>query len=925
MKNKTPYAYWSIFVMMGLLSLSTHSFSQALHWLSKPQSQLGPILNGNIFSDATLSANGRFVLFRADATNVVADPDILFFQLYLYDRLNDTVKWVDEPFGSLEFFRIDQFSAPTSNGTLMAFSHRGDIGFGTDRFDVHLYTMNLVTDEIKLIRQDTNDVPFEVDIRSSIHLTDDGNELFFATGEQLLPEHTMRRANIYSYDLNTEQFSLISLSSDNTQAANSTTTRFAVSPSGRYVAFSSEADNLVSDTVIGGNIYLRDTQNLTTELVTVQPSGQASTVDAFNSSTSVSNLGTVLFTSTKSDLVNADKNQLRDLFLYENGSNTRINLDANGNELSDTQIGNAKISAAGNLLYFEDSYPYVAADDNEDGDIYQYNVDTGTFMLIDSGIESTRIDLIEITADGSEVLFDSFRGEVNENASLSHAFFGGLFVSEVNSGTVEQIEPVAESPQTVISSVSRLYMSSDQRYAVFSSASPNLSAVTETENSVDTFYHDRLTDESVILGRLTNSEAISPNGRYVVLGSFFLQPEGMIETGFNLYLHDTVLDSYTQISTGGRAQVNDLGLVVFQTTSALIPADNNDVSDIYLFDANTNSINLLSQSVGGQIGNALSELAYINNDSGQVSVVFASDASNLIAADINNTRDIFMVDWPSGSITRISQTPAQVGGDGFSYLADISNDGELIAFASFADNLTNDNFDGLANVFLYERASQNITLVSKDDMGEPLGNSFGELNISDAGNFITFSTQREIEFLEGDNGSNDFDVFMIDVNTETLSLISQPLDGADAFIESFRSRVYEDLSQSPPRVGVSFIGSGELADLTGINSHPGFSEAFLYQQGGPNVLLDVDVIGPGFVSGSFGLSCMTSCGFDYALGMEINLVASPEAGFVFDRWSSSRGQCTDDTNPCLLTMDQNKQIQAIFIDPADIIFSDGFE
>ena len=936
MKNKNVHFYLSIYLAIGLLSLSTSSFSQVLHWLSKPQSQLGPIFNDTVL-DAKTSANGRFILFRSAATNVVANPNMVATfgsQLYLYDRLHDTVKWVDESFGSLNFFEIIEFSAPTSDGTLMAFKHSSDIGFGTN--GDHLYTMNLVTGEVRLISQDANAVPFEVPriFVSSFVLTDGGNQLFFTTLESLLPEHTSGVENIYRVDLSTNEFSLISVSDDDSEASNSITRTFSVSPSGRYVLFSSAANNLVTQAVTGSNLYLRDTQNLTTELVTVQPSGQASMVDEadgfFSVSNSVSNLGTVLFLSNKSDLVNSDNNQRSDLFLYENGSNTRINLDVNGNELSGTSLGFVvQINAAGNLLYFEDSYSYVAADTDDQRDIYQFNLNSDTFTLVQPNVESVRFGLLGISADGQQVLFDtSSGGEANENASLSHALFGGLFITDTTTGAVEQIEPVELLPQTILSRVDDLFMSSDQRYAVFSSSSPNLAGVIENDVSIDTFFHDRLTDESVILGRLAVSEAISPNGRYVVLGSNYFQPEGIIEAGFNLYLHDRVLDSYTQIASGIRAQVNDFGVVVFETTSDLIPQDNNGVSDIYLFDANSNSISLLSQSAGGDLGNALSERAYINNDSAQVSVVFASDASNLITADINNTRDIFMADWPSGSVTRISQTTAQVGGDSFSYLADISNDGQVIAFASFSDNLTNDDFsNGLANIFLYERASQNITLVSKDDMGEPLSNDFFDLNISDAGNFITFSTDREIEFLEGDIGINDIDVFMIDVNTQTLSLISQPLDGSDDIVATaFSSRVYEDLSLSPPRVGVSFITNIAGSDiLTGIFNHPGFNEAFLYQQGGPDVMLDVDVVGAGSVSGSFGLSCMSSCDFNYALGTEINLIASPDPGFIFDRWSSSRGQCTDDNNPCILLMDQDKQIQAIFIDPADIIFSDGFE
>ena len=125
-------------------------------------------------------------------------------------------------------------------------------------------------------------------------------------------------------------------------------------------------------------------------------------------------------------------------------------------------------------------------------------------------------------------------------------------------------------------------------------------------------------------------------------------------------------------------------------------------------------------------------------------------------------------------------------------------------------------------------------------------------------------------------------------------------------------------------VGVLFTARDSAA-LTGISNHPGHEELFLYQQGGPNISLNIEVFGPGTVAGTSGINCLMSCTYEFPLGTDLSLFATPDTGMLFVRWEEDFGGCADDLNPCELIIDRSKTLRAYFVDPNEQIFVNGFE
>jgi hypothetical protein len=94
--------------------------------------------------------------------------------------------------------------------------------------------------------------------------------------------------------------------------------------------------------------------------------------------------------------------------------------------------------------------------------------------------------------------------------------------------------------------------------------------------------------------------------------------------------------------------------IVFATKAPLVPEDTNNYLDVYFHNRTDATTIRISQAYDGGDGNGLSGVygLTISND-GNV-IAFASDASNLVPNDTNNKQDIFVYDVPTGLTERVS-------------------------------------------------------------------------------------------------------------------------------------------------------------------------------------------------------------------------------------------------------------------------------
>ncbi len=105
-----------------------------------------------------------------------------------------------------------------------------------------------------------------------------------------------------------------------------------------------------------------------------------------------------------------------------------------------------------------------------------------------------------------------------------------------------------------------------------------------------------------------------------------------------------------------RALSGDARFIVFVSVLDLDPSDTNGLLDVYLRDRQTNELILVSAAPGGGLGDGPSYFPSISHDGRYVA--FVSDATNLVANDLNGMDDAFVYDRVQRSTTRVNLGPA---------------------------------------------------------------------------------------------------------------------------------------------------------------------------------------------------------------------------------------------------------------------------
>ena len=349
-------------------------------------------------------------------------------------------------------------------------------------------------------------------------------------------------------------------------------------------------------------------------------------------------------------------------------------------------------------------------------------------------------------------------------------------------------------------------ISADGRFIAFESTATNL-VVGETNNKSDVFVRDRLTEITTRISvNSTGNQgsfdafnpAISADGRFVAFES---NSTNLVAADTNnisdIFLHDRLNGTTTRISVGSTGQEGDRPslnpsisadgrFVAFESNSTnLVAGDTNNNSDIFVHDIQTNTTTGISVDSTGNQGNIGSFNPSISADGSFVA--FDSLADNLVAADTNSTRDIFVHEIPTNTTTRVSVNSSQNQGNFGSISAVISADGRFIAFESNASNLVAADTNGTSDIFVHDRLSNITSMASVNSTGDRANRSSFKPSISADGRLVAFDSLADNLAAADTNGTND--IFVRDRDTATTTRISVNSQGQGADITSFNPAI----------------------------------------------------------------------------------------------------------------------------------------
>ena len=311
----------------------------------------------------------------------------------------------------------------------------------------------------------------------------------------------------------------------------------AMSPDGRFVAFNSDATNLVPTGILPGddNVFVRDREKGTTELESIGLGGAAADFEQRHGRGDLEQRAVRrLRTRIPTNLVRGDTNGVRDIFVRDRatGRIERVSVRTNGAQGNqDSGLQGIGMSADGRYVAFESSSTNLVPDDtNRKQDVFVHDRRTGRTERVSLGRSGRQANgnsfYPSISGDGRYVVFESDATNLvkdDTNGVLD------VFIHDRKIGTTERVSVGPNGIQANGNSYARS-ISRDGRYVTFSSTATNL-VPGDTNQATDAFVHDRVTGttERVNLGPhgiqgngpsgYGAGAVVTPDGRLVAFNS----------------------------------------------------------------------------------------------------------------------------------------------------------------------------------------------------------------------------------------------------------------------------------------------------------------------------------------------------------------------------------------------------------------------
>lgn len=351
-------------------------------------------------SAASLSADGRYVAFSSNASDLVEGDTNAENDIFVRDRLLNTTERISIASDGSENIIPAYNPTLSADGRYVAFQSNG------------VFVYDRQTETIEQVAVDSKG-SLGIDLAGNADISADGQIVAFSSiASNLVEDDTNDSYDIFVRDRLAGSTQRISISSEGEQS-NGNSDVPALSANGQFVVFTSNASNLVEgDTNNSGDVFLYDRDAGTLERISVSTDGTEG--DGYSSAPSISADGRyVSFSSSATNLVSGDENEIGDIFVRDRLTQTteRINLNAAGTEANNFSF-NHGISADGRYISYSSVATNLVENDlNRARDVFVYDRLAQTTERISvsaagvGGTEGSRESVF--SADGRFIAFQS--------------------------------------------------------------------------------------------------------------------------------------------------------------------------------------------------------------------------------------------------------------------------------------------------------------------------------------------------------------------------------------------------------------------------------------------------------------------------------------------------------------------------------------
>jgi hypothetical protein len=483
---------------------------------------------------------------------------------------------------------------------------------------------------------------------------------------------------------------LVSMKNKDVMTGNGNSDQPSFSANGRYVAFQSRASDLVAqkDDNSDSDVFVRDLQTGTNILVSVRHLGDATGNDGSYNPMLSADGRYVAFQSDAKDLVANDTNFVSDVFVRDLQTGTTIMVSTNfaGTGSGNGSSGGAVISANGRVVTYlsqaTNLIPNYTSSYANPFDVYAKDLQTGTAYLVSvnsagTGGGNSRSDFVSfgrihqyyrsvISADGRFVVFQS--GATNMVSIPHNIGQQNIFMRDLQTGTTTLISVNAAGTEGASGYSSEPIISADGRYVVFQSLAANIVSINDTNNAYDLFIRDTQTNTTKLVtynsagnatanAGISAEHVISADGRFIAFTGFASDHVANDNNNkLDVFVRDMVAGVTKLVSidrtnstsgngiSSGPVISGDGRFVAFQTdaTDVVSTNENNVATDVYLRDLSTNTTTLLSANKDGTGAGNRGGLTPTISPNGKI-VAFVSSSSNLTDYYTPNFSNVFAI------------------------------------------------------------------------------------------------------------------------------------------------------------------------------------------------------------------------------------------------------------------------------------------
>lgn len=276
--------------------------------------------------NTSISSDGRYVVFRSDALNLVNGDTNGYGDIFLRDTQTGITSLVSSSSSSEIGNRASWYPDISADGNFVVFESAssnivaGDVPQIFDGYELwfsDIFLKNTITGAATLISSNSSGAFGNSDSFNASISSNGRYVVFDSTATNLVSGDTNSQSDIFLKDTLTGVTTLVSCTATGEQG-NYGSYSPSISADGRFVVFYSSASNFVSgDTNDNVDVFLKDTQTGALELISKNSSGEIGNNRSMYANISADG-SYITFSSEASNLVSNDTNGSFDVFIVGN-------------------------------------------------------------------------------------------------------------------------------------------------------------------------------------------------------------------------------------------------------------------------------------------------------------------------------------------------------------------------------------------------------------------------------------------------------------------------------------------------------------------------------------------------------------------------------------------------------------------------------